>query len=170
MYKRQGWGSYTLSKAEKRIPGDNLSPAINDGNFYPSNFDRRHDFSLTAIYLLGNRWSISSNFVYYTGRPYSFPGSKYEIDGIIVPHYGERNMQRLDNYHRMDISATLSGKNQVNKRYESSWVFSLYNVYSRKNVKAYFFTFNEEDSSLSEIQRLTILGTIIPSVTYNFKF
>ena len=172
--KLKGWVSYTLSKAEKRIPGNEVWPSVNGGNYFPSDFDRRHDFAITGVYQLNTRLSLSSNFVFYTGRPYSFPDQKYEVDGVLVPNYPDRNHQRLDNYHRMDLSATLAGKplkkDGSHRNFESSWVFSLYNLYARKNTQDYLFTYREDDSTKPEIQRLYMLGTVIPSITYNFRF
>lgn len=169
-----GWISYTLSKSEKQVKGQFSGESINNGDFFPSDFDRTHDFSIAAIYKATKRWTFSSNFVYYTGRPYSFPDSKYSVDGLVVPHYPNRNRQRLAPYHRLDLSARLEGK-KFNKKgkerkSESYWVFSIYNVYSRRNTQAYFFRQNEDDPNRTETIRYSVLGVAVPSVTYNFRF
>ncbi|MCK7553911.1 hypothetical protein MKQ70_02355 [Chitinophaga sedimenti] len=49
-------------------------------------------------------------------------------------------------------------------------MFSLYNVYARKNAYSVYFRQNEDDASKKEAIRLSIIGTIIPGITYNFKF
>lgn len=172
--KFKGWVGYTLSRSEKRVVTEFAIERVNNGQYFPSNFDRTHDLSLSAIYVFGPRLTVSSNFVYYTGRPYSFPAAKYEVDGILVPHYTDRNLQRLEDYHRLDLSATLKNRNikrtGAPRSFESSWVFSIYNVYGRRNSQSYYFTYSPEDPTMPQVQRLSVLGTVIPSITYNFKF
>ena len=169
-----GWVGYTLSKSERKVDGGFPEEKINNGRYFPSDFDRRHDLSISGIYRLKSRWVLSANFVYHTGRPFSFPDGKYSIEGLIVPHYSQRNMQRLPSYHRLDFSARLNGKefkkNGARKKGSNYWVFSIYNIYSRRNAQAYYFRQNEDNPNESEVVRLSILGTIVPSVTYNFKF
>lgn len=169
-----GWVGYTWSKAEKRVNSQFAEETINNGEYFPMDQDRRHDVAISGIYQLTDRISISSNFVFNTGRPFTFPDSKYDVDGIQVPHYPDRNRQRLDNYHRLDLSLTLKlrevRKNGKVRKDKSSWVFSLYNVYARRNTQAYFFSEDPNNPGQSQIERYSILGTVIPSVTYNFKF
>ena len=172
--KLTGWFGYTLSKSERRVSSQFEEETINEGRYFPTNYDRTHDIAITGIYQLSPFFSISSSFVYYTGKPFSFPSSKYEIDGIQVPHYPNRNLNRLSNYHRMDIAATLNLKklrrNGKERKSESSWVFSIYNVYARRNAQAYYFRESEEENGISVVEKLSVLGTLIPSVTYNFRF
>ncbi len=169
----RGWLSYTLSKSERRIDGVDVSEKINNGEYYPSDFDRTHDFSLSGIYSINDRWTLSSNFVYATGRPITFPEGKYVYDNIVLPSFNQRNQQRLTDYHRLDISARLEGKkiksNGKPKKKVDYWTFSIYNVYGRRNAYSYLFR-QEEGSDQAEVVRYSILGTLIPSVTYNFRF
>ncbi|UXX79296.1 TonB-dependent receptor [Reichenbachiella carrageenanivorans] len=172
--KLTGWLGYTLSKSERQVNGDLEEEKINGGAYFPTNYDRTHDIAITGIYQLTPYLSLSSSFVYYTGRPYSFPSSKYQIDGLLVPHFPNRNLDRLSDYHRLDIAATLNlkefRKNGKKRRAESSWVFSIYNVYARRNAQAYYFRESEKQQGVSVVEKLSVLGTMIPSVTYNFKF
>ncbi|WP_420579736.1 TonB-dependent receptor [Reichenbachiella sp.] len=172
--KLTGWIGYTLSRSERQVDGELKSEKINNGNFFPTNYDRTHDVAVTGIYQLSPHFSLSSTFVYYTGKPFSFPTSKYEVDGIQVPHHPNRNLDRLTDYHRLDIAATLklkqTRKNGKERRAESSWVFSVYNVYARRNAQTYYFRENEEQKGVSVVEKLSVLGTMIPSVTYNFRF
>ncbi|UXP31372.1 TonB-dependent receptor [Reichenbachiella agarivorans] len=169
-----GWAGYTLSKVERKFENKFEELEINEGNYYPSDYDRTHDFALTVVFEMNKRWSISSNFVYYTGRPYSFPDSKYEIDGILVPNYPDRNHDRLSNYHRLDLAATYQispyKKSGEKRKYESDLVFSVYNLYGRKNTQAYFFTADEDNPNQSSTQKLSVLAFPVPSITYNFRF
>lgn len=172
--KLTGWLGYTLSRSERQVNGDLEEEKINGGSYFPTNYDRTHDIAITGIYQLTPYFSLSSSFVYYTGKPFSFPSSKYEIDGLQVPHYPNRNQDRLSDYHRLDIAATLNlkkvRKNGKERRAESSWVFSVYNVYARRNAQAYYFRESESQPGVSVVEKLSVLGTMIPSVTYNFKF
>ena len=150
--------SYTLSRSERKVEG------INEGNWYRANFDKPHDLSIFGLYQWNKKWDFSANFVLASGRPFTQPIAKYEWDGITLPIMGERNAHRIPTYHRLDIAANL---NPEGKR--GSWSFGLYNVYARRNAYSIFFR-QRENSIQTEAVRLSILGSVIPSVTYNFKF
>ena len=162
--KFTGWISYTLSKTEKKING------ISNNNYYRAKYDKPHNLSVVAMYDLSNRWSISGNFALSSGVTTTFPDARFEYQGIIAPHNstGERNNYRLPSYHRLDFSATYKFKNS--KRFKSELVFSLYNVYGRKNPYTIYFRQNKDNSQKTEAVRLSILGSPIPSLTYNFQF
>ncbi|WP_423738440.1 TonB-dependent receptor [Christiangramia sediminis] len=167
--KLTGWLAYTLSRAEQRTPGRTLlEPGINNGEWYHSNYDKTHDLSITGSYKLNEKWQFNANFIFQTGLATTFPNAHYEYQGITVPVYGERNADRLPEYHRLDISATLKPKSSKDRGFESSWNFGIYNIYNRQN--AYSISFRENsDTNQNEAVRLSLFG-IIPSVTYNFKF
>lgn len=169
-----GWLSYTLSRSERRITGETPGESINNGDYYPNDFDQTHDLSLVGIYGLNERWSFSSNFVYRTGRPITFPESKYQFENSLIPNFTDRNQSRISDYHRLDLSATYHGKSETKKgrrrKVEDYWTFSLYNVYARRNAFSYFFRQSESNLQETEVVKYSILGTIIPSVTYNFRF
>ena len=173
--KLQGWFAYTLSKSEQRTLG--RTPAetgINNGQWYNSAWDKTHDFAITAQYELTKKWSFGANMVYQTGQPYTYPEGQYEYQGLVIPIYEARNASRLASYHHLDISATLKTDSENSRlrkwlpKFESEWVFSIYNLYDRKNAASISFNRNTETSQ-NEAVRLSIFG-IIPAVTYNFKF
>lgn len=166
--KLNGWLTYTLSRSERKVSGNSPEERINEGAYYPSNYDKTHDISLATIYEANKRWSFGANFVLTSGRAITFPSSRYEYGGFIVPDSPERNNQRLPAYHRLDLSATLDGKK--NKRWQGSWTFSIYNVYLRRNAYSIFFREKKDSPFETEAVRLSILGALIPGVTYNFKF
>lgn len=156
-----GWISYTLSKTERKIAG------INGGNWYNAKQDRTHDVSVVSIFELNSKWSISGVFVYNTGNAVTFPTGKYALGGQTVYQYADRNANRMPAYHRLDVSVTY--ENKKSKKYESSWNFSLYNVYGREN--AYRISFQDDPLDKTKTQVIqTALFRWVPSITYNFKF
>lgn len=159
--KFTGWIGYTLSKTENKIDG------INDGNWYNAKQDRTHDLSIVVMYELTKRWSLSALFVYNTGNAATFPSGKYDIGGSTVFYYTERNGYRIPAYHRLDFGATYTKSHK--KKYESSWNFSLYNVYGRQN--AYSITFEDDPNNPTRTRAIqTSMFRWVPSITYNFKF
>ncbi len=159
--KLNGWLGYTLSKTERQFDD------IDNGKWFNARQDRTHDLSLVGIYKAGERWTFSSTFVFNTGNAVTFPSGKYVINNRTIFSYPARNSDRLPEYHRLDLSATLEGK--PNKKLKSSWSFGIYNLYNRQN--AYTIDFREDpyNSARTQAVKTTLFG-IIPSVTWNFKF
>jgi hypothetical protein len=169
-----GWISYTLSKAERRTPGLNGGRGINNGQYYATNYDKPHNIAITGNYKISDKWSVSANLIYQSGRPATYPESKYTFNGISIPEYSERNAHRLPDYHRLDIAATLQGKQT--KRWKGQWIFGLYNMYNRQNAANITFRetlVNDNEAGLgtgiAKAYKLTYFG-IVPSISYEFKF
>lgn len=164
-----GWISYTLSKAEQKTSGRTPEePGIANGDWYLSPYDKLHNLNITGSYEYNKKWSFSANFALQSGRPVTFPNGYFDFAGIQVPNYADRNQNRLPAYHHLDIAATYIPKPDKKKGWQSEWVFSIYNLYGRKNAASIQFGANE-DTGINEATRLSIFG-IIPSVSYNFKF
>ena len=159
--KFTGWVSYTLSRTELRIDG------INQNNWYPAKQDRTHDISLVGIYQASPKWTFSATWVYYTGNAVTWPNGKYTVDGQTAFYYTERNAYRMPAYHRMDVAATLQGKKK--KKFESSWTFSVYNLYGRENPYSIVFQNDPNDPAKTQALQYSLFR-FVPSVTYNFKF
>lgn len=159
-----GWIGYTLSRTERKVPD------VNNNNFYPSNYDKLHDLSVVANYELNPKWSFSSNITYMSGRPITYPNAQYVYEGIVVPNYDNRNGGRTPAYHRLDLSATYLPNKNPNRKWDSSWTFSIYNAYGRRNPFSIYFRQNKDNPAITEAVRYSVFGSIIPSVTYNFKF
>ena len=167
--KFNGWISYTLSKSQQQTPGRNaLETGINNGQWYNSIYDKTHNLATTASYKLSDKWSFGANFALQTGQPVTFPNGQYQYLGITVPSYSLRNENRLPTYHHLDISATLYSNKNKNRKWKSEWVFSIYNLYGRKNAASIGFRQNA-DSGVNEAIKTSIFG-IVPAVSYNFKF
>lgn len=162
--KWTGWVGYTLSWTKRKFPDINL------GKEYWAKYDRRHDVSVIVSYELNDKWTFAAVWVYATGNAMTMPISRYIIEGNVVNEYGARNAYRMPPYHRMDVSATYTGKKH--KKYESSWNFSIYNVYDRYNpYYIYFETKGDVNNYYLETQAKQVsLFPILPSITWNFKF
>lgn len=111
---------------------------------------------------------FGANLIYQTGQPTTYPTGQYIYNNLVVPVYEPRNSSRLADFHHLDLSATWTPKPNSEKRWKSEWVFSIYNVYNRKNAASISFRENT-DIGQNEAVRLSIFG-IIPAITYNFKF
>ncbi|MEL0457560.1 TonB-dependent receptor [Flavobacteriaceae bacterium SZ-1-7] len=166
--KLNGWLAYTLSKSEQRTPGRIPGElGINNGNWYKTPYDKTHDISVTGSYRWNNKWKANANFLYQTGQPATFPVAQYQYNGLNIPHYEGRNENRLPSYNRLDLALNYTPKPNKTKGWQSYWVFSIYNVYNRKNAASINFGRNSETNN-NEATRLSIFG-IVPSISYNFK-
>ncbi|WPP48439.1 TonB-dependent receptor [Catalinimonas niigatensis] len=163
-----GWLSYTYSRSLRQVEGQYADERINQGDWYPSNFDKPHDFTVVGNYQFTRRIRLGFNFTYSTGRPISLPEGTYRVGNQDIAHFSSRNQYRVADYHRLDISISVDGNLKKKKKWDSSWTFALYNLYGRNNPYSVFFR-NDAGGSLNAYQ-LSILGRPFPSVTYNFKF
>jgi len=167
--KLNGWISYTLSKSEQQTAGRTPEESgINNGRWYNSAYDKTHNLAVTTAYNLSNKWSFGANFALQTGQPVSYPNGQYQYLGITIPSYGLRNENRLPTYHHLDISATLTPRKNIDRNWKGEWVFSIYNLYNRKNAASINFRQNS-DTGNNEAVKTSIFG-IVPAVSYNFKF
>ena len=167
--KFNGWISYTISRSEQQTPGRSAEETgINNGQWYKSVYDKTHNLAITSAYELNPKWTFGANFALQTGQPTTFPNAQYTYLGITVPNYGLRNENRLPTYHHLDLSATLTPKKNIDRKWKGEWVFSIYNVYNRMNAASISFRRNSDTGS-NEAVKTSIFG-IVPAVSYNFKF
>ena len=167
--KFNGWISYTLSKSEQQTPGRTPDESgINNGQWYSSAYDKTHNLAITSAYNLNEKWSFGVNFALQSGQPVTYPNGQYEYLGITVPSYGLRNENRLPAYHHLDVSATLTPRKNRDRNWKGEWVFSIYNLYNRKNAASINFRQNV-DTGQNEAVKVSIFG-VVPAVSYNFKF
>jgi hypothetical protein len=157
-----GWFNYTYSRTERKVT------EINAGHWYASPIDKPHDLSMGLNLQLNKRNLISFNFSYSTGRPITIPVSKHLLENNhVVLNYSDRNAFRIPDYHRLDISYNLAQGFRKSRKFKTSWTLSVYNVYSHRNA---FSVFIEQNlAGQSEIKRLSVLGSAIPSLTFNFE-
>ena len=168
--KFTGWISYTLARTERQVDrGNDPTEWINDGEWYAANYDKTHDFTFVSSYSFSEKWDVSLNFAYQTGRPMTPPESRAYFETIAYPVTINRNTQRIPDYHRLDIAANYHFSKKEGKRYMHSLNFGIYNVYGRRNAYSVFFRQNS-DTGQTEAVRLSIFASAIPSITYNFSF
>lgn len=161
--KFTGWIGYTLSWTWRKFK------MLNEGMKFPTRYDRRHDLSVVMNYEAGKKWKIGSVFVYGTGNAITLPERVYFIGGVLSQEYSRINQYRMRAYHRLDLSATYTPVPKKKRKLNSSWVFSIYNAYSRLNP--YFIYFDQEGSLFAELTAKQVsLFPVIPAVTWNFKF
>ena len=159
--KFTGWISYTYSRSLRTVK------EINFGKEYVSPYDRPHNISIVLNYAFNNRLDVSASWVYNTGQPVTYPYGKYTVDGVTYSIYnGERNKSRYPDYHRLDLSATWKCK-QKHENWKGEWNLSIYNAYARENAWAVIFI-PQEDNTI-KTQKISLFS-VIPSISYNFKF
>ena len=165
--KLDGWISYTYSRSLNRVESDNPEETINNGEYFPSNFDKPHAVNVIANYKFSRRVNLSGSVVYSTGRPVTYPVAKYFFNGAERVFYSRRNEFRIPDYLRVDLSLQLEGNHKVGKPAHSSWSFAVYNLLGRRNAYSVFFV--TEDGEVNGY-KLSVFGSAIPTITYNFRF
>jgi hypothetical protein len=161
-----GWISYTFMRSLVRMNGQHADEIVNQGKWYPSNYDKPHSFSITASSKLGKNKRFSTNFNYSTGRPISAIEAYYIGSNTSVPLFSERNQYRVPDYWRVDISVTF---NSILKKFDDSLTISVYNLFGRANAYSIFYQQQEGIPTLQSY-KLSVLGSALPSITYNISF
>lgn len=162
-----GWFSYAYSRSQQQFDSVFPEERINGGSYFPSNHEKPHDVSVIANYKYTRRFSLSLNAIFSSGRPVTYPTAKYTLGGNEVVHFSDRNQFRIPNYFRIDLSANIEGSHKLDRPIYTYWTLSLYNLTARRNVYSVFF---QNDGGTIQAYELSVLGTIIPSITYNIKF
>nr|WP_294946661.1 carboxypeptidase-like regulatory domain-containing protein [uncultured Mucilaginibacter sp.] len=165
--KLNGWMSYTYSRTFLKQDDPNAGELINDGAYYPANYDKPHNFNFTGNYRFSHRFSVSLNVAYSTGRPITLPVSKYEYGGSERVNYSDRNLYRIPDYFRTDFSMNIEGNHKVHQLTHNSWTIGVYNLTGRANAYSTFFT--EQGGSINGY-KLSIFAKPIPFVNYNIRF
>ena len=165
--KIYGQFAYTWSRSFIRDVTSFAVERVNGGEYYPSNYDRPSNLSITGGFRFGHGWDLNSNFVYVSGRPATYPAATYVINNTVVTDYTLRNGGRLSSYNRLDISFSHDSRRFPDQKRYTILNFSVYNVYARKNPYSIFF---QRDGNMLNAYQLSILGTIVPSVTLYYFF
>lgn len=176
-----GWVSYTLGKTELKVDGINFgNDRYNrEGNWYPTRFDQRHNLKIASLYEVNKRISLAANFCFISGTPTTFPTDRITVQGYVIPYIkgNERNNFRIPDYHRLDVSVTFNNiwRGKKGRKGEDYLVVSIYNLYARKNPFSIYFSQGTDRQNTGEptstsAKQLAMIGTLIPAVSYNFKF
>ncbi len=162
-----GWLGYTYSRSFLKLDSEFAEELVNNGEYFPSNFDKPHDVSLVANYKFTRRFSLSTNFVYQTGRPVTYPIGNYTFRGANYALYSDRNKFRIPDFYRLDLSFNVEGNHKLKKLAHSFWNISIYNILGRNNPYSVFFV---TESGEIKAYKSSIFAIPIPTITYNFKF
>ncbi len=161
-----GWVSYTLSRTERKVEG------INNNTYFPAKYDKTHSLAVVGIYQLKPSVIFSSTYTFTSGTPATLPSGRFEYQGLPVQYNSSdyRNNYRIPAYHRVDISAIFKRKLIPGRRFSSEWIVLLFNALNRRNTFSIYLRQDENHPADLEAVRFAMFGTIIPSVTWNFKF
>jgi hypothetical protein len=163
-----GWVSYSYSRSLIKVDSKYLIDQINQGKYFPSNYDKPHDFTLVSNYRFSRLHSISSTLTYSTGRPITFPVAKYRFKDRELIHYSNRNEYRIPNYFRWDVSLNIEGNLKAKRFVRDSFSISVYNLTGKDNAYSIFFV--SDPVKRVKGYKLSVFSQPIFSVTYNFKF
>ena len=161
-----GWISYTLSRSEMLVRGEADYESINNGDIYPSNFDRPHVLNVVANYNINRRFSVSSNMVYMSGRPVTYPTSLYYINNVAYIDYYARNQFRIPDYFRIDLSLNIEGNLKADKFMHSTWSLNVYNLLGRNNPQSIYFVPHEY---FIKGYSFSVIGAPVFTISWNVK-
>jgi hypothetical protein len=165
--KLNGWMSYTYSRTLLQQDDPIAGETINNGDYYPANYDKPNAFNFIGNYKVNHRLSFSLDVIYSTGVPITLPVAIYNLGGAQRVYYSERNQYRTPDYFRTDVAINIEGNHKIKKFKHSSWTIGVYNVTGRKNPYSIYFI---EQNGVVKGYQLSIFGVPIPSITYNFRF
>jgi hypothetical protein len=161
--------NYTFSRSERLVLETPEHASVNNGEWFPSNYDKPHVLNLRFTQKFSRMSALSVNFTYSTGRPLTAPVSNFTVDNIKnIPIYSNRNEFRIPDYHRLDVSYSIGPFGRRGERLQNTLVFSIFNIYGRDNAYSVFF--RQLPSSRVQAMRVAPLGAAFPSITYNFRF
>ncbi len=165
--KLNGWLSYTYSRVQLKQNDPNAGEIINQGQYYPSNYDQPNSATMVMNYRVNHRFSVSLNSTYTTGRPITIPTGTFYYYNSFRTLYSDRNSYRIPDYYRTDFSMNIDGNHKVHQKFHNSWTIGVYNVFGRHNPYSVYFV--SQNGSLNGYQ-LSIFGSAIPFINYNIRF
>ena len=167
--KLNGWVSYTFARSLLRQDDGRVAVPLNNGDWYPSEYDRPHEVKAVLNYKFTERYSFSSNFNYATGRPTTLPAGKYydSHHQKYMPYYTDRNTYRIPDYMRLDVAFNIEPTHKLTTFLHTSFSIGVYNALARKN--AYTVYYVTEGTEIKGY-KLSVFGTAIPYVSLNIRF
>ncbi|MFD0795168.1 TonB-dependent receptor domain-containing protein [Mucilaginibacter litoreus] len=165
--KLNGWITYAYSRTFLKQDDPTIGIPVNDGKYYPANYDKPHSMNFIGNYRFSHRYSVSLNVTYSTGRPITLPIGKYYYAGSERVLYGDRNAYRIPDYFRSDFSLNIEGNHKVHQKFHNSFTIGVYNLTGRPNAYSTYFTAN---NGVINGYKLSIFATPIPFINYNIRF
>lgn len=165
--KLNGWLGYSYSRSFIKFESEFSEERINQGEYFPTNYDKPHDISFVTNYKISKRFSFSANFIYQSGRPVTYPIGSYNYRGVDHVFYSNRNEFRIPDYYRLDVGLNIEGNHKIKKFVHSFWNISIYNLLGRNNPYSVFFV---AENGTIQAYKSSIFAVPIPTITYNFKF
>lgn len=165
--KLNGWISYTYSRILLQSDDPDLGILVNNGKYYPANYDKPHDITVTGVFRVSHRFSVSLNSTYSTGRPITLPVGRYYYAGSVRVLYSDRNEYRIPDYIRTDFSMNIDGNHKVHQKTHNSWTIGVYNLFGRNNPYSVYYI--SENGRINGY-KLSIFGSPIPFVNFNIHF
>jgi outer membrane receptor for monomeric catechols len=165
--KLNGWISYSYSRTLLKQDDPNAGEIINEGKYYPANYDQPHSATVIANYRVNHRFSISANGTYSTGRPITLPIGVFFYDNSFRTLYADRNAYRIPDYFRIDFSMNIEGNHRIHQTTHNSWTLGVYNLTGRKNPYSVYYV---SQNGMINGYKLSIFGSAIPYVNYNIRF
>jgi len=165
--KLNGWFSYTYSRTLLKMDDPNAGEIINNGAYYPANYDKPHDITVVGNYRFSHRFSTSLNATYSTGRPITLPIGRFSYAGGERTLFADRNSFRIPDYFRTDFSMNIEGNHKVHQKFHTSWTIGVYNLTGRKNPYSVYFV---SENAVVNGYKLSIFGSAIPYINFNIRF
>ncbi len=165
--KLNGCISYTWSRTLLRMNDPTKGQLINNGAYYPANYDMPNDATFVGNYRVNHRFSFSLNATYRTGRPITLPSGIYTYAGSVRTLYTDRNAYRIPDYFRMDCSMYIEGNHKVHQKFHTSWTIGVYNLTGNKNPYSVYYV---SENGVVKGYKLSIFGAAIPFLNFNIRF
>jgi hypothetical protein len=144
-----------------------IGEPVNNGAYYPANYDKPHDVTMMGNFRVNHRFSVSTNVTYSTGRPITLPVARYYYMGSERVLYSDRNAHRIPDYFRGDIAMNIDGNQKVKQRTHNSWTIGFYNITGRRNAYSVYYV---SENGLINGYKMSIFGSIIPYINFNIRF
>lgn len=165
--KLNGWISYTYSRVLLQMNDSTVSSPVNNGNWYPANYDKPHDVTAVANFKVNHRFSLSMNVTYSTGRPVTLPIGRFYYSGSQRVLYADRNSYRIPDYFRTDFAMNIDGNYKVKQKTHNSWTIGVYNLTGRRNAFSVYYV---SEAGQVKGYKLSIFGSAIPFINFNIRF
>lgn len=162
----RGWLSYTLSWSWRQYD------EINQGEWFPARYDRRHNAALVLQYSLGRRWEASMVGEFISGSRFTPIIGQYimpapTLTGAdLIPLYSGINQIKLADSHRLDLG--IKYRSKAGRKFSWQLFAGVNNVYNRASPIGIFIEQDETDGSLRYVQ--PGLFGLLPFINYGFRF